>query len=80
MKAMAAVLLSLFVLQDGESARILEKFKALRPSDELLRIYRLNWAADFASAKVRAAKEKRPIFFIAVTNITGPDTFFTGHC
>jgi hypothetical protein len=76
MKTMLALLALLPFAQDDFSAR----FKAARPTDDQLRFYSFDWAKDLADAKVRAAKEKRPIFFIAVTNISGPDIFFTGHC
>ncbi len=81
MKSAALAILSLLAVgQDGEEARLLARYRECRPSDDSLRFYRLDWAADLAAAKARAAKERRPVFFIAVTNISGPDTFFTGHC
>ncbi len=73
------LLLWALLLQD-DADRVLAKSRAARPSDDALSFYKLDWAKDLADAKARAAKEGRPIFFVAVTNISGPDTFYTGHC
>ena len=70
----------LVAAQDPEFAAIEKRAKAARPSDDDLAFYSLNWAPSLKDARERAAKEKRPIFFIAVTNITGPDDVYSGHC
>ena len=67
-------------LQDGETARILRKYEALRPSDKDLAVYRLNWTHPFDEAVSRGEREGRPIFVMYVTNITAGTNFFTGHC
>lgn len=75
-----AALLMLLLAQDPEVARILDRAKEARPSDEALAFYTLDWAPDLAAARERASKEGRPIFFVGDTNLTGPGFFFTGHC
>ena len=77
---MRILLPALLLAQVGTVERILEKARAERPSDESLAFYRHDWAPSLKEAKARAAKENRPVFFIAVTNISGPDDVFTGHC
>ncbi len=77
---MRTLLLALFILQDADVDRITKKAQAAKPTDDDLAFYSLNWAPTLKDARERAAKEKRPIFVIAVTNITGPDNVFTGHC
>ena len=57
-----------------------QRFQANYPSQKELAIYTLDWETSFAAAKQRAKKENRPIFFIVVTNYTGPTNFFSGHC
>jgi hypothetical protein len=74
---LAALVLS---AQDDEVARLQKKVQAARPTEAELSYYSHNWAPSLKEARERAAKEKRPIFFIAVTNITGPDNVFSGHC
>ena len=71
---------ALLLAQDPSAARILEKAAAARPTDEALAFYRHDWAPSLKEAKARAAAENRPVFFVAVTNISGPDDVFTGHC
>ena len=73
-------LLLLAALQDPDVERIQKKFESTRPSDKELAIFRLDWDPDFAKAKERALKEGRPFIFIWNSNITGPDSLYTGHC
>jgi hypothetical protein len=74
---MSTLLLTLALAQ---SERILEEYRKAKPTDAELSFYQHDWAPDLASAKVRAAKEGRPVFLLYVTNISGPDDVFTGHC
>ena len=53
---------------------------AAYPSKKELAVYSLDWEPTLAAARKRAAAEQRPIFFIVVTNFTGPTNFFSGHC
>ncbi|HEY6167212.1 MAG TPA: hypothetical protein VI454_04175 [Verrucomicrobiae bacterium] len=62
----------------SETRDIEERFKALRPAESELAIFGLDWEADLAAAKARAAKERRPIFLIVVRNSYG--NMFSGHC
>jgi hypothetical protein len=56
----------------------LEKYRSVRPQEQDLAIYGLDWAPTLKDAKVRAAKEQRPIFLIVITNSFG--NVYTGHC
>ena len=60
--------------------QILSAYRESLPSNRALSFYSLDWAEDLVDAKRRAAKENRPIFFIRVTNYSGPADFFSGHC
>ena len=78
---MNSLLLAFALLaQDADVRRIMERAAAARPADADLAFYSLDWAPSLKDAKARAAKEGRPVFFVWVTNISGPDNFFTGHC
>lgn len=63
---------------DGAVREVLEKFRAIRPHEEDLAVYGLDWAPTLKEAKARAAKEHRPVFLIIVTNSFG--NIYTGHC
>lgn len=65
---------------DPATARVLEKVRAARPSDDALAVYRHDWAPTWEEARARSRKEKRPILLVVNTNITGPTNFYTGHC
>lgn len=78
---MRILLLCLLAAQgDPAVARVLEKVRAARPSDEALAVYRHHWEPTWEEARDRARKEKRPIFLVVNTNITGPTNFYSGHC
>lgn len=57
---------------------VLGKYRAALPAPEDLTIYCLDWAPTFDEAKKKAAREKRPILLIVVTNSYG--NLYTGHC
>jgi hypothetical protein len=57
---------------------VIEKFQAIRPDENDLAVYGLDWAPTLNEAKARAAKEHRPIFLVVVTNSFG--NIYTGHC
>jgi len=64
-----------------QGAKTLEKHvQAAYPSKKELAVYSLDWEPTLAAARKRAKAEQRPIFFIVVTNYTGPTNFFSGHC
>ena len=79
MKTLLLLALALFA-QDADVRKILDRAKEARPTEAELAFYSLDWAPTLKEAKARAAKEGRPIFFVWVTNITGADRFYTGHC
>lgn len=65
---------------DGELAGFSKRFQAAQPSDRQQAIWKLDWEDHLSTALTRAKKERRPVLFIHVTNITGPSNFGTGHC
>ena len=66
--------------QDPEVKAVRDRYAEALPTDKQLAFYSLDWAPSLAEAKVRAAKENRPIFFLYLTNITASTNFFSGHC
>jgi len=64
--------------QDSQIKRVLVKYEAMRPSDQELAMYRLDWADSLEEAKQRAAKEGRPIFLIIIHAKYGDIS--SGHC
>lgn len=66
--------------QEADVRDILRKFEAAQPTADQMAIYQHDWTATLPQALARAKKEKRPIFFIGNTNISGPTNFYTGHC
>ncbi len=70
----------LTLAQDPEVARIRKEFEAARPTEKELAVFQLDWEPDFAKAKERSRKERRPFLFIWNSNISGPDSLYTGHC
>ncbi|MBI2923927.1 MAG: hypothetical protein HYY18_22945 [Planctomycetes bacterium] len=56
----------------------LERFRQLRPGDEDLAMYRLDWAPSFEAAQRRAAKEKRPVLLVVIHAKYGD--MISGHC
>ena len=63
---------------DADVERIRERYRQALPSKEDLRVYELDWAANFSAARKRARTEKRPILLIVVRNSYG--NIYTGHC
>src|SRR5262249_22782919 len=58
--------------------KVLDKYRAFRPDDKGLAIFQLDWVPTLKDAKAKAAREKRPIFLVVVTNSFG--NMYTGHC
>lgn len=65
--------------QDPAVRQIQEKFAAAKPTAEQLAFFSMDWEPDLAAAKVRAAKEQRPICLVTVHNITSACSFCSGH-
>lgn len=66
--------------QDDDVERIRRRYRELSPTGEDLRFYRHDWVRSLDEALRRAEQERRPIFLLAITNISGPTDFFSGHC
>ncbi|KAF0244862.1 MAG: hypothetical protein FD180_2164 [Planctomycetota bacterium] len=64
--------------QNADATKALERFTELRPGDDDLAMYRLDWAPDLAEAQKRAAKEKRPVLLVVIHAKYGD--MVTGHC
>jgi hypothetical protein len=65
---------------DTRLSDIEKRFVAARPTGASLAFYTMDWAPDLAAAQVRGKKERRPVFFILVTNISAATSFYQGHC
>lgn len=65
---------------DPEVKRIQSAYQTARPADRDLGIFRLDWAASLKDAKARAAKEKRPIFFVSTMQLKDAGDLRGGHC
>ena len=63
---------------DGDVQNILDKYRRFRPADKDLAIFQLDWVPTLQQATQRAARERRPILLLVVTNSYG--NLFTGHC
>ena len=64
-----------------KGAQAIERYaEASYPASKELAIYSLDWEPTLAAARARAKIEQRPIFFIMVTNFSGPTNFYSGHC
>jgi hypothetical protein len=62
----------------GDVQDILDTYRRLRPADQDLAIFQLDWVPTLQEATHRAARERRPILLLVVTNSYG--NLFTGHC
>lgn len=76
--ALAALLALPAAAQNAEAMKALDRFQELRPGDDALAMYRLDWASDLAEAQKRASKEKRPVLLVVIHAKYGD--MITGHC
>jgi hypothetical protein len=60
--------------------RVMDAYQAARPADRELGVFSLDWADSLKDAKARAAREKRPIFFVATTQLKEAGDLKGGHC
>lgn len=75
----AASLLALPAFAQSPAAKeTLERFRQLRPGDDDLAMYRLDWAPSLEAAQKRAAKEKRPVLLVVIHAKYGD--MISGHC
>ncbi len=65
---------------DADTRKILASYQAARPSDRELEIFRLDWSDSLTQAQARAAKESRPIFFVATHQLKEAGNLINGHC
>ena len=63
---------------DGDVRTTLDKYRLARPADKDLAIFQLDWVPTLKEARGRAARERRPILLLVVTNSYGD--LFAGHC
>lgn len=59
-------------------ARLAAKYRAIRPNDEELAMYRLDWAESLSLAQERARLENRPVCLAVIHARYGDLT--SGHC
>ena len=64
--------------QTDEARQTLDRYRELKPTDDELAMYRLDWVNSLEAAKRRAAEESRPILVVAIHARYGD--LFTGHC
>lgn len=80
MESVLALACAFAFAQEEAVQAVLEKYRAVRPTEKELSIWRLDWIPEFAKAKETSAREGRPLLFIWNRNISGPDSLYTGHC
>jgi hypothetical protein len=64
--------------QDAAVRQVLAKYDALRPGDDDLAIYRLDWEESLPTAQRRAGEENRPVCLVIIHARYGDIT--SGHC
>ncbi len=75
----ALLLFAVSAYAEGPSAAdVLSRFQEVRPTDDDLLMYRLDWAATFEEAQARSAREHRPIFVVCISAHYGD--LYSGHC
>ncbi len=64
--------------QNADAKRIYGRIEELRPTDDVLGMYRLDWAPSLPEALARAKAEKRPVFLVIIHAQYGD--LYSGHC
>ena len=64
--------------EDASVQRLLAKYRAVRPDDRDLAMYRLDWERSLPVAQQRAVREKRPVCLVIIHARYGNIT--SGHC
>ncbi len=78
-RLLAVLLLSIVAsAEDPAVKKALARYGELRPSDDDLVMYRLDWESDYDAALRRAAKEKKPVFVVVIYAKYGE--LYSGHC
>ena len=83
MRSLICALLTLLTatagLADEPSVRrLLAKYHAIRPDDDQLAMYRLDWETSLTTAQERALLENRPVCLVVIQARYGDIT--SGHC
>ena len=77
--ALVPVLTATAGLANDLSVRqLLEKYRTMRPEDDELAMYRLDWEASLPAAQQRALLENRPVCLVVIHARYGDIT--SGHC
>ena len=63
---------------ESSVAQLAAKYRAIRPSDDKLAVYRLDWAESLSIAQERAQSENRPVCLAVIHARYGDLT--SGHC
>ena len=63
---------------ESSVAPLAAKYRAIRPSDDKLAVYRLDWAESLSIAQERARSENRPVCLAVIHARYGDLT--SGHC
>ena len=66
--------------EDPDLRRTQDAYQAVRPADRDLGVFALDWAGSLREAKTRAAREKRPIFFVSTMQLKDAGDLRGGHC
>ena len=64
--------------EDASVQQVLSKYRALRPSEHDLAMYRLDWEESLPVAQERARRENRPVCLVIIHARYGDIT--SGHC
>ena len=84
MQRIQLLLLTLFLAgstawaQNTEVRQVLRAYEKMRPGDEALSMYRLDWEESLLGAQIRAMRENRPVCLVIIHARYGDIT--SGHC
>ena len=83
MRSLACVLVAVLtatagLADDAAVRRLLVKYQVMRPDDDALAMYRLDWEMSLPAAQQRALLENRPICLVVIHARYGDIT--SGHC
>ena len=64
--------------QNAEVRQVLRAYEKMRPGEDALSMYRLDWEESLLMAQVRAVRENRPVCLVIIHARYGDIT--SGHC
>jgi hypothetical protein len=64
--------------QNADVRQVLAAYEKMRPGEDALAMYRLDWEESLLMAQVRAIKENRPVCLVIIHARYGDIT--SGHC